>query len=394
MRRISRDAWLTLALFVILLLITLAAAVRQARAAEAPALSSSSNAPNGGRALRLWLEALGYQVEVQVEPGSSFQIPEGVSLVLMLEPVYQVTPDEWRLIDAWIEAGGTLILAGEGWITNDALSHFDYEHGYVSEPIQDLKSQTPLLVSPPLYQGSPGKTNRTLQTSQNGDAVVHLAAGARPLLVSLVRGEGRVVLSSLVAPFSNAGLKQNGNPQLVLNLVALAQPGSVWFDEYHHGMRTSLGAVIGPGQWLRRTPAGRALLFVLGVVFLALILQGRAFGRPIPLPHELNRRAPLETITALAMLSRRAGHRAYLLRHFHQQLKRSLGRRLRLDPGLPDEEYLRRLSQIRPELDAQELSGLLKRLSQKNVSEREMVELARQASGWIEEKNPETRKAT
>ena len=390
MKRISREAWLVFALGLLLMLVTVAAAIRQVQAVELPALSSSSNAPNGGRALRLWLEKLGYRVETG--PGSTFQIPEGISLILMLEPSYDVTESEWEQIDAWIEQGGVLVLAGEGWMTAAALEHFDYGWIFSAEPIQDMIAQTPLFLSPPLLEAVPGQTGKFMETSQS-DHVVHLAAGTRPVLVSLRRGKGQVVLSTLVEPFSNAGLKNSGNPELVLNLVTLAGPGAIWFDEFHHGMRTASDEVIGPGEWLRRAPAGQALLFVCGVIFVALLLQGGAFGRPTPLPHEISRRAPLETITALAMLSRRAGHRSFVLSHFHQQVKRSLGRRYRLDPSLPDADYVRQLAEMRPELDHQALAGLLQRLSKKGVGEREMVELARQAAGWMEETESETRKA-
>jgi hypothetical protein len=122
---------------------------------------------------------------------------------------------------------------------------------------------------------------------------------------------------------------------------------------------------------------------VAGVIFLALILQGRGFGRPIPLQHEIKRRGPLEHVTAVANLNRKAGHRVDMLRQYHQWVKRHLGHRYRLDPSLPDEEYVAQLAKYNPALEKEKLLPLLQRLVQTNVSEAEMVKLAEEASKWI-----------
>ncbi|HNB54209.1 MAG TPA: hypothetical protein PK530_19835, partial [Anaerolineales bacterium] len=127
------------------------------------------------------------------------------------------------------------------------------------------------------------------------------------------------------------------------------------------------------------------LLYVAGVIFLGLLLGGRQFGRPIPLAHEITRRAPLEYVTALANLNRRAGNRTALLRHYHSQLKRSLGRRYRLDPSLRDGEFITRLAQYDPTLDIENLRYLLARLTRKNATETEMVQWAQEAAEWIRE---------
>jgi len=221
---------------------------------------------------------------------------------------------------------------------------------------------------------------------QRSDFVTHLAAADGPVLVSWPQGAGRVVLSATAYPFTNLGLKQPGNPALVLNLVSLsAAHGRVYFDEWHHGRRSAPTELSGPEAWLRSTPAGRAILYVAAVVFLALVLGGRGFGRPLPLPRETTRRAPLEFISALAHLGRRAGHSQAVLGQYRQQLKRQLGRRYRLDPALTDDAYVERLARYDPRLDAPALRRLLARLAQPNVSERELVQLAGEAADWTKD---------
>ena len=170
----------------------------------------------------------------------------------------------------------------------------------------------------------------------------------------------------------------------MLNILALARhKGTVWFDEWHHGVQSG-EQVLGPTDFLRRTPVGRALLFVTFAVFIAFFLQGRGFGRPVPLPQEINRRGALEHVTGIANLSRRAAHRSSVMLQYHNQLKRKLGQRYRLDPAMNDEEYVNALAGYNPSLDKNELLNLLKRLKRTNLSETEMVHLAVEAAKWID----------
>jgi hypothetical protein len=112
------------------------------------------------------------------------------------------------------------------------------------------------------------------------------------------------------------------------------------------------------------------------VLFIAILLRGQIFGRPVPLTTDKTRRAPVEYITAIANLHRRAGHRTELLQHYRQQLKRALGQRYRLAPDTPDDEYVRLLADYNPAVNADSLRALLARLNQKSVSESDLIEIA------------------
>ena len=125
-------------------------------------------------------------------------------------------------------------------------------------------------------------------------------------------------------------------------------------------------------------------MFIVFAVFIAFFLQGRGFGRPIPLPQEIRRRGALEHVTGIANLSRRAAHRSAVMMHYHDQIKRKLGQRYRLDPGMDDEQYTDKLSDYNASIDRNELLNLLKRLQRKDVGETEMVQLAVEASKWID----------
>jgi hypothetical protein len=124
------------------------------------------------------------------------------------------------------------------------------------------------------------------------------------------------------------------------------------------------------------------VLLFTGLLFAALVLRGRHFGPALPLPAGANRRAPLEHLTATAQLSRRAGHRRAALKQYRHWLKRDLGQRYRLDPGLADDDFVARLAGYNPALDAAGLRSLLARLDQPDPSEADLVALAAEAARW------------
>ncbi len=382
MRRLSRDTWLTLGILAVLAVLTVFGAVQQAQSRELPAFTSYSSAPDGARALNLWLETLSYNVRnITYE---NFRVPSDVGLVLIIQPSTQLEDSHLELLDEWVEAGGTLVLAGDGASTLLATGHYEFEISFMNRVQEALTQQTPLFQSPALDGTVSGPTVAYWRTERT-DFVVHQAIGSRPVVVSFELGDGRVFLSATPYPFSNAGLKQDGNPEMVLNMISAAdQELDVWFDEWHHGIRAESRTINGPWEWLRYSPIGQGVLFVVGVLFVAIVLNGRHFGRPKPLPSEITRRTPLEYITAIANLNRRARHRENTMAQYRQWLKRDLGRRYRLDPTLPNDRYVEQLGDYRPDLDQDALLGLLRRLSKRKPSEEEMIAAAKETAEWLE----------
>jgi hypothetical protein len=381
--KLSRDSWLAIGLFVVLAILTVFAAIQQTQDEVPPPLVGSSTAPDGARALWLWLDELGYQLDDQAL--EVFRVPEEAEMMLMLEPVVGVTPGEWELIDKWVDDGGTLVLAGEGVAAAFAARHYGFTLAYLSAEATALAAQTPLFSSPPLTAPATVRSFAYFETERSDFAAL-LAVEGGPVAVSFEKGAGRVIVSATAYPFSNAGLKEPGNPALALNLISAARrSGAIWFDEWHHGLRSTRADLAGPSDWLLVAPAGRSLLFVAVVIFLALLFSGRRFGRPVPLAKDITRRAPLEYITAIANLNRRAGHRRAVLRQYHHSLKRALGHRYRLPPTLPDPEYAARLASYNPACDEKALLGLLARLSRRNVSENEMIQLAEEVADWTKD---------
>ena len=380
MKNLSRDAKLSIGILVLLVVVTIFAAAQKQTQQQYPKLSSISSAQDGALALKLWLKELHYGVDETVL--EAFVPPKQASILFVLEPMFP-TDDEFKALDDWVKAGGTLIAVGDQYGMYSLADHYNFDFKYLPAQSTEAVIETPLFGSPPASALKNLKLRVGL-TSDRDDFVVLATQTGEPVLVSFEHGKGRVILGTAADAFTNAGLKQAGNAELALNILALARTnGTVWFDEWHHGLRSE-DQVLGPSEFLRRTPIGHALLFSVFIIFLVLFMQGRGFGRPVPLPQEIKRRGALEHITGIANLSRRASHRSAVMMHYHQQIKRKLGQRYRLDPNLDDTEYVDALAGYNPALDKDELLSLLKRLQNKNVSEAEMVHLAVEAAKWID----------
>jgi hypothetical protein len=380
MKNLPRDTRAAIGIVLLLVVVTTVATFQRGTGEEYPALSSLSSARNGALALKSWVRELQYEVDEQIL--ANFAPPEDASIVFMLEPLFP-TEGDMSALDKWVEGGGTLIAIGEQYGMFSVVDHYRFSLNYIVDNTGAPAIEAPLLLSPSQFDASNAKVRFTF-ASDREDFVTLMAYQGKPVLVSFEQGQGRVILGTVTQTFTNAGLKQPGNPELVLNILALARnKGTVWFDEWHHGMRSG-EQVLGPSEFLLRTPVGHSLLFITFAVFIALFLQGRGFGRPVPLPQEIRRRGALEHVTGIANLSRRAAHRSAVMMQYHSQLKRKLGQRYRLDPGMDDEEYVNALAGYNPSLDKNELLNLLKRLRRTNLGESEMVHLAVEASKWID----------
>ena len=388
MGRLARDVWLAVALFGALAAIMFVGLARQAEQepTTGPPLAARSTEPDGARALLLWLDELGYAVDTRVDV--DFAIPDDTEIILVLEPVRPLESRDWQALDPWIEQGGTLVVAGQTLWTWPWASHF----GVPVRPdgtlpiTSTLRVQTPLWHAPPQTSFPANTQVRNSLRLGRDDAVVHAVSAGGPAVVTFDQGAGRVVLSTVVHPFTNTGLREEGNPEFVLNVLALAGgPGRLWYDEWHRGIQPETPAA-GPGfgQWLRTAPAGRALLLAALVIFVAVALRGRSFGRPVPLPEARVRRTPLEYVTAMANLQRRARHRHAVLLDYHTRLKRTLARRFHVPATLPDAAFVARLADQDPGLDRDELARLLAALTNPDVHEDEMVRLAAAAAAWTD----------
>ena len=127
----------------------------------------------------------------------------------------------------------------------------------------------------------------------------------------LTLGDGRIMLFADAASLSNGEAAEN--PLAVLAVrAALAYTGeadTVFFAEFHQGIRGSRTRAEVLRDFFLGSPGGRTLFHLVAVCFLILACFGLRFGAPAPAvaPPDLERRSPLEHVSALGDLYRKAG---------------------------------------------------------------------------------------
>src|SRR6266498_862984 len=153
--------------------------------------------------------ALQYNVDEQVL--ADFIPPKDVSILFMLEPLFP-TDSEMQALDDWVEAGGTLIVIGEQYGMYSLIDHYQFTLNYLSDQSGVPANQTPLFASPAAPDLKNAKVRFSL-ASDRDDFVVLVAHRGEPVLVSFEQGKGRVILGTTTESFTNAGLKNAGNPE-------------------------------------------------------------------------------------------------------------------------------------------------------------------------------------
>ena len=382
-----RDLGLIVVLFAILIGFTIFGPGRNQAETEGRPGSAHSAGESGALALQRWLGELGYQAR-NLEY-SRWSIPDDAAALLVIGPTQvPFTEAEAEETLRWVRQGGTLVLltptpsllSGRNELL-DALS----ARVVVPEdaqPAPTMEAVQPLLFSPPV--GSvPAESDAALELDRDDWAPL-LRTGNGDSLVGIQEGNGYIYLGTAPFPLTNAGLREEGSGALALNLLARAPAGStVLFDEYHHGYRDTptLRNVAFRQGW------GWAIVYALGVVVLYIVLTGRRFGRPVPLRADVARRSSAEYIQSLAGLLRRGGKREYVLRHYHNALKRRLARPYGFVPPEDDAVFVAELQRRRALDDAQaaQLGTLLRRLRSTRGDE-ELVRLVREADAFADSK--------
>lgn len=141
---------------------------------------------------------------------------------------------------------------------------------------------------------------------------VSLDDGEELIVVAVVPlGAGRIVLFADAAPFANEAAGDDPLAVLAVRaaLAYTSEADTVFFDEFRQGI-TGYGsrAEVLAGFFLE-SPGGRTLLHAVIAGFLVLACRGLRFGVPTTAvaPSDRERRSPLEHVSALGDLYRKAG---------------------------------------------------------------------------------------
>lgn len=391
--RLSRDLLFVLLVFAVLIALTAYGAYLQVQKeqeqGQAIPYSTHSAAANGALALKMWMEDLGFQSR-RLE-NQEFRLADDWRVLWILVPSQAPTETEVRELLDWVGRGNTLILADNNLFRrNPLLRELGVELRPTAAYVDRVQVSQPLL-GPVPEPGIRAQASVGLALGR-GDFVSYVESEGLPLLVSLPgpRGAGRIWLLSAPYVLTNEGLRDPGNAALAGALLrTLPRDGAVVWDEYHLGF-DRIGADDIFDSLLLTTTWGWGILFALLVVLAYLGLNGQRFGRVMPLRQATARRSPAEYVRSMALLFRRGGKRRYVAQHYRQELKRVLGRPYRVNPELPDADFVRELARYRETLDASALLEILRALDRARLGERQLIHWAGLAVKFArpEEKGP------
>jgi hypothetical protein len=350
-------------------------------ATETRPTSYSANR-TGALGLFRWAQELGYDAR-RLEYRDFALGPDDAALVV-LNPSEIFSRAQVRDLLAWIEDGGTLILADDSPVlfspARPLLEELKIEPQLYTATLEleRVPITQPAFDSPPVASME-ANTARVL--APRADDWLKLAGPPDGTVVAGRRiGDGYAIVSAATHPFTNGGLRDRSNAALALNLLQRIPPGGrVLFDEIHHGY------VVRPpaGSGLLGTAWGWAALYALAVAGLYLLLTGRRFGRPVPLREETARRSSAEYVESMADLFQRGGKRGFIMRYYYDSFKRRLARPYSINPRLDDDAFVRELARARP-VDEAALRATLARLRETPPGEADLVRRVAEAEEMLE----------
>ena len=284
--------------------------------------------PGGAATLRRLIDAVGLHT-VTLEGDRFAPRIDSARVLFMLRASELVTVQDVAAVRTYLRDGGTVVVAHDFEIfVGPLLEGFDIHLAQgASSGVTRLAG--PLFAAPPAHEIQ-SDVGRDLRLGTAWDAIG--TDGRAPTVAMRTEGRGALIVVGTLTPFLTGNLANADNARFAVALAsaALETGGTVAFDEYHHGFHPapSILAVV------ERTWPGRALLFVIVVVFAYVALTGRRLGPPQPLDPRPPR-SSLEYVRGFAGLVRRAGRQEIVRDRLRRELHAGLARAVGLDPATP-----------------------------------------------------------
>jgi hypothetical protein len=338
MRPGGRAIWVA----AVLVGVAAAFALRGTPSGDSPEHRTDSDAANGTSVLPQLARALGHPTATL---DSTFQPDLGMGVLFVLSPTVGFSRDEAGRLADYVAGGGSVVYAAERGDAQLDLT-LQVSRAGLALASGDAAGTGPMLAGVGHVAGA--VTAAALVPAPD-QVVVLRSAGGQPIGVERLSGRGRVVVLTDPLPLCNGYLRRADNGRLAADLISLAPAGSgVAFDEYHHGVA---GAESPLTAWLS-TPWGAAIAWALVVVFVGLLLRGRAFG-PRLRPAGGGHRSTLEYLAAVGALLHRARAAPATASLLTAATRRALAARHGLAPGSGFDAALR----ARAPADAAELAA-------------------------------------
>ncbi|MCC7369853.1 MAG: DUF4350 domain-containing protein [Chloroflexi bacterium] len=319
---------------------------------EQPRLTVYSAQPTGGKALRLWLEALGHTVStIEAEP---YRVPGNANVVVVLAPRSSLDGAVVAELERFVRRGGRLVVHAT-FETAPLLRSFSLALRPVADIVRVVPANgaglDPRIEPMSLPATATARAFDLTRTSGRltpllyGEREEASPAGGRPVLAARVTaGRGEVIAITVPDLFSNEGLRTPDHARLALSLIGPSGQGqTVAFDELHHGFgQTRSGGLF---RFVFAYTWGRAV-FWAGVVLLVFLLwRGRRLGRSVPVFVDRGRSLG-ELVSSQAALYRAGRKRAWVAEHLARQVRHQLTQAVGLPADATDEELATRARQL------------------------------------------------
>jgi hypothetical protein len=282
----------------------------------AETVSSTSSLSSSGEGLKVWYDYLGRFGVAPRQLTEFGSLPASATVVLAGPFETAPTAADAGRLASWVRDGGRAVVVGldEGGILG-TIGSLD---GDVSADAGSVVGPAyPSAYAPGISRIAAGSGRLTV----DGPAWVALygdSIGAT--LVTRRYGRGEVVWLADVTPVSNDGISRADDARFAVRL-ALEGGRPVYFDEYHHGLTSEVGA------WTRLGLGGQAaLVLILAAVAVLLFARGRRIGPAIERPGVPAARGGAY-IAQLAELFRTAGARSEALAALEDGVSRAIARR-------------------------------------------------------------------
>ncbi len=278
----------------LLLLMTLVAWLNSDNKDEEGSPSSYSAQRGGAKAAYLLLQQSGYPVERWNKPPDQLPADETDATLVLAGPETYPDSQEFVAINRFLLRGGRVLITGTflpyRFVPQSSVEYKDQRVGFAeSKPVAPTH----------LTRGGPISQNGMLSWDYANDtAVVHFKDDKhRPVVVSYPVGQGQVIWWASSLPLTNAGIRDRGNLDLLLNSVADSK--HILWDEYYHNLHEERLGYHG-------NPAASWAWAQIGFLGLLVILTySRRSGPLVPLARE-PRLSPLEFVETLGSVFHRA----------------------------------------------------------------------------------------
>lgn len=301
------------------------------------------------------------------------------------------TENEIGKIQEFVNEGGILfVCSGNDKAVNGLIETYGLKLQNLTNSLEFDKRTNPhpYFLDQPLDEIRP-RTYYVIK-SLGRDITILYGSDDKGSVVTFKDGEGTVFFITSSYIFDENGLRTEENATLLYNLT------STFPRSAHIGLAVDRYVSLEtkpPNTFVTlvlKTPVGLAGVYLCILFFLFLALQGRRFGKPLDIYQE-NIRLSSEYVNAMTVLYQKNNTRVEILQHIREKFRYDLGIRWRVNPDLETATFIDELNSHGVIDEEGDLPNLLKNLDSTNVSESQLLDIAKKVDAFRDISNLTTK---